>query len=69
MTVKYNQELMVERFEMMIRQGHDLNEKKQNEVGRLNKVYDELQSNVDSVGKSPQEVELGNIRRNNEEKE
>jgi hypothetical protein len=38
---------------MMIRQGFDLNEKKQNEVGRLNKVYAMLQTQMDQVGKSP----------------
>ncbi len=31
-------------YEVQIKQGHDINEKKQHEVGRLNKLHDELMS-------------------------
>lgn len=43
----------MKRFQMMITSSHDFNEKKQNEVARLNKQYDDLQSNVDTISKSP----------------
>ena len=35
----------VAHYEVEIRQRHDINEKKQHEVGRLNKLHDELMSN------------------------
>lgn len=39
---KEDKEKTVAKYEVEIRQGHDLNEKKQHEVGRLNKIHDTL---------------------------
>lgn len=40
-------------YEVQIKQGHDINEKKQHEVGRLNKLHDELMSKANDEGKNP----------------
>ena len=41
-------------YEVQIKQGHDINEKKQHEVGRLNKLHDELMSKANDEGKNPE---------------
>lgn len=47
---KEDKEKTVAKYEVEIRQGHDLNEKKQHEVGRLNKIHDTLEhSTKDTV--------------------
>lgn len=58
----------MKKFQMMITSSHDFNEKKQKEVARLNKQYDQLQSNVDTISKSQQEVQLADLRSANEQK-
>jgi coiled-coil domain-containing protein 40 len=50
-------------YEVQIRQGHDINEKKQHEVGRLNKLHDELMSKANDEGKNPLENKLVNLMR------
>lgn len=52
---------------MQIKQGHDINEKKQHEVGRLNKLHDELMSKANDEGKNPEENKLINLVRETEE--
>lgn len=56
-------------YEVQIRQGHDINEKKQHEVGRLNKLHDELKSKANDEGKNPLENKLINLVRETEELE
>ena len=43
---KEDKEKTVAKYEVEIRQGHDLNEKKQHEVGRLNKIHDTLKNST-----------------------
>jgi len=43
-------------YELEIRQGHDINEKKQNEVGKLNKLHDELMNQSSEVSRGPLEA-------------
>ncbi len=40
-------------YEVQIKQGHDINEKKRHEVGRLHKWHDELMSKANDEGKNP----------------
>lgn len=54
-------------YEVQIKQGHDINEKKQHEVGRLNKLHDELMSKANDQGKNPLENKLINLIRETEE--
>lgn len=56
-------------YEVQIKQGHDINEKKQHEVGRLNKLHDELMSKANDQGKNPLENKLINLIRETEELE
>lgn len=56
-------------YEVQIKQGHDINEKKQHEVGRLNKLHDELMSKANDEGKNPDENKLINLLRESEELE
>jgi chromosome segregation ATPase len=56
-------------YEVQIKQGHDINEKKQHEVGRLNKLHDELMSKANDEGKNPEENKLINLLRESEELE
>ena len=56
-------------YEVQIKQGHDINEKKQHEVGRLNKLHDELMSKANDQGKNPLENKLINLVRETEELE
>lgn len=56
-------------YEVQIKQGHDINEKKQHEVGRLNKLHDELMSKANDEGKNPLENKLINLVRETEELE
>ena len=65
---KEEKEITVATYEVQIRQGHDLNEKKQHEVGRLNKVHDELLSNTSEVNRGPLEARKYNLVRQSEEK-
>ena len=65
---KEEKEITVATYEVQIRQGHDLNEKKQHEVGRLNKVHDELLSNTSEVNRGPLEARKYNLVRQTEEK-
>jgi hypothetical protein len=60
---RYNKEILVATYEIQIREGHDLNEKKQHEVGRLNKLHDELVSSANEATKSPLENKLANLLR------
>ena len=55
-------EITVATYEVQIRQGHDLNEKKQHEVGRLNKIHDELMSNSSEINRGPLEAIKGRLR-------
>lgn len=54
-------------YETQIRTGHDLNEKKQHDVGRLNKMHDELMSNVSDQSRGPLEATKNNWIRKTEE--
>lgn len=65
---KEEKEITVATYEVQIRQGHDLNEKKQHEVGRLNKLHDELLSNTSEVNRGPEEAKKHNLVRQIEEK-
>jgi coiled-coil domain-containing protein 40 len=56
-------------YEVQIKQGHDINEKKQHEVGRLNKLHDELMSKANDEGKNPDENKLSNLLRESEDLE
>lgn len=56
-------------YEVQIKQGHDINEKKQHEVGRLNKLHDELMSKANDEGKNPDENKLINLLRESEDLE
>jgi chromosome segregation ATPase len=56
-------------YDVKIKQGHDINEKKQHEVGRLNKLHDELMSKANDQGKNPLENKLINLIRETEELE
>ena len=56
-------------YEVQIKQGHDINEKKQHEVGRLNKLHDELMGRADEAGKNPEESKLAGLVRESEELE
>lgn len=66
---KEEKEITVATYEVQIRQGHDLNEKKQHEVGRLNKQHDELMSNPNEVNRGTQEATKMNLVRQTEEKQ
>jgi hypothetical protein len=50
-------------YEVQIKQGHDINEKKQHEVGRLNKQHDDIMSKANDEGKNPEENRLTNLLR------
>lgn len=65
---KEEKEITVATYEVQIRQGHDLNEKKQHEVGRLNKIHDELLSNTSEVNRGPLEARKHNLVRQSDEK-
>ena len=56
-------EITVATYEVQIRQGHDLNEKKQHEVGRLNKIHDELMSYSSEINRGPLEAIKNNLKR------
>jgi hypothetical protein len=56
-------------YEVQIKQGHDINEKKQHEVGRLNKLHDELMSKANDEGKNPDENKLINLLRESDDLE
>ena len=43
----------VRTYEIEIRQGHDINEKKQSEVGKLNKVHDEITNSSGEMSRGP----------------
>jgi len=43
-------------YELEIRQGHDINEKKQKEVGKLNKLHDEIMGNASEMSKGPMDA-------------
>jgi len=48
-------------YELEIRQGHDINEKKQSEVGKLNKVHDEIINNSSDASRGPQEAHRNHL--------
>ncbi len=54
-------------YEVQIKQGHDINEKKQHQVGRLNKLHDQLMSKANDQGKNPQENKLLNLQRESQD--
>jgi len=43
-------------YELEIRQGHDINEKKQSEVGKLNKLHDEIVNNASEMSRAPMDA-------------
>lgn len=53
LTEQNDKKYLVITYEVQIKQGHDINEKKQHEVGRLNKLHDELMSKANDEGKNP----------------
>lgn len=53
---KEDKEKTVAKYEVEIRQGHDLNEKKQHEVGRLNKIHDTLKNSTSDTVRGPLET-------------
>jgi chromosome segregation ATPase len=55
-------------YELEIRQGHDINEKKQNEVGKLNKLHDELMSHSSEVSRGPLEAHRNHLDNQKKEK-
>ena len=55
-------------FELEIRQGHDINEKKQSYVGQLNKVHDDLKSNTSEISREPLEAQKNKLKREIDEK-
>ncbi|EGR29882.1 hypothetical protein IMG5_146550 [Ichthyophthirius multifiliis] len=61
-------EITVATYEVQIRQGHDLNEKKQHEVGRLNREHDKLSSNQSDSSRGPLEAKRNNLKRLADEK-
>jgi chromosome segregation ATPase len=54
-------EEMVATYELEIRQGHDINEKKQSEVGKLNKQHDEIINNSSEISRGPQEAHRNHL--------
>jgi len=54
-------EEMVATYELEIRQGHDINEKKQAEVGKLNKQHDEIINNSSEISRGPQEAHRNHL--------
>jgi len=48
-------------YELEIRQGHDINEKKQSEVGKLNKQHDEIINNSSEISRGPQEAHRNHL--------
>ncbi|CAK82942.1 unnamed protein product (macronuclear) [Paramecium tetraurelia] len=58
-----DKKITVATYEVQIKQGHELNEKKQHEVGRLNKVHDELTNNSSEVSRGPLEATKSNLKR------
>ena len=63
-----DKEQLVLQYEQEIRQGHDINEKKQKEVGKLNKVHDDLMNNSSESSRGPLEAEKNNYKRQTAEK-
>jgi coiled-coil domain-containing protein 40 len=66
---KEEKEITVATYEVQIRQGHDLNEKKQHEVGKLNKEHDEWKSKKSEGSGGSEEVKINNLKRECKEKE
>eukprot|EP00828_Plagiopyla_frontata_P046349 TRINITY_DN819_c0_g1_i6.p1 TRINITY_DN819_c0_g1~~TRINITY_DN819_c0_g1_i6.p1 ORF type:complete len:600 (-),score=114.24 TRINITY_DN819_c0_g1_i6:152-1951(-) len=64
---KEDKEITVATYEVQIRQGHDLNGKKQHEVGRLNKQHDELNSQTTESNRGPLEAQRNGLKRSREE--
>lgn len=60
-------EITVATYEVQIRQGHDLNEKKQHEVGRLNREHDKLSSVQSDSSRGPLEAKRNNLIRKTQE--
>ncbi|KAL4455762.1 hypothetical protein ABPG74_003172 [Tetrahymena malaccensis] len=60
-------EITVATYEVQIRQGHDLNEKKQHEVGRLNREHDKLSSVQSDMSRGPLEAKRNNLIRKTQE--
>jgi len=56
-------ELTIVVYETQIHTGHDLNEKKQHEVGRLNKVHDQLTSNQQDGSSGPLEAAKNSLKK------
>lgn len=57
----------VAKYEVEIRQGHDINEKKQHEVGKLNKIHDDLKNNQEVVASSAPEATKFRFKRETKE--
>jgi len=51
----------VRTYEIEIRQGHDINEKKQSEVGKLNKIHDEISNNSSEMSRGPMEAQKAHL--------
>ncbi|KRX04742.1 hypothetical protein PPERSA_11798 [Pseudocohnilembus persalinus] len=64
---KEQNELTVIVYETQIRTGHDLNEKKQHEVGRLNKLHDELLSSQSDTSRNKDEAEKDSLKKSTKE--
>ncbi|KAM3134913.1 hypothetical protein pb186bvf_012913 [Paramecium bursaria] len=62
-----DKKVTVATYEVQIKQGHELNEKKQHEVGRLNKIHDELTNNSSEQSRGPLEATKNNLKRQKEE--
>jgi len=48
-------------YELEIRQGHDINEKKQSEVGKLNKLHDEIMNNASEMSRGPMDAHRNHL--------
>lgn len=68
MKEREDKEVAVFTYEVQIRQGHDLNEKKQHEVGRLNKLHDDWVQNSSEMNKGPLEAKRNNLLREIDDK-
>jgi len=48
-------------YELEIRQGHDINEKKQKEVGKLNKLHDEIMNSSSELSRGPLDAQKSHL--------
>jgi len=58
----------VRTYEIEIRQGHDINEKKQSEVGKLNKLHDEITNSSSEMSRGPMEAHKNHLTNQIKEK-